>query len=104
MNQQERSIVNRVVDNLVGEFPIERILLFGSRARGDADDESDYDFLIVMSTDVKPSRRSITVRKKGLIAGIPMDFMVRTPEEWSRGFPLKKEILAEGEVVFEKGN
>lgn len=102
MNEMEQSIVQRVVDNLVREFPVERIFLFGSRARGDTDEDSDYDFLIVMKTEIKPSRRGIIVRQKGLIPGVPMDFMVRTPEEWSQGFPLKKEIIAEGEVVFER--
>lgn len=83
---------------------VERIILFGSRARGDADVDSDYDFLIVMNTDVKPSRRGIVIRQKGLIDGIPMDFMVRTPDEWTRGFPLKKEIITEGKTLFERRN
>lgn len=102
MTSQEQQVVERVVEQLTQSFMIRRIILFGSRARGDADTDSDYDFLVVMDTEVKPSRRGIEVRKKGLIPGIPMDFMVRTPEEWDRGFPLKKEIISEGMIVFEK--
>lgn len=102
MTDLEQNIIQHVVENLVREFSIERIILFGSRARGDGDEDSDYDFLVVMKTDVKPSRRGVVVRQKGLIPGVPMDFMVRTPDEWSRGFPLKKEIVVEGEVVFER--
>lgn len=78
-----------------------RVILFGSRARGDAGTDSDYDFLIIMHTDLKPSRRGLDIRQKVRITGIPMDFMVCTPAEWTHGFPLKKEIVAEGKVLFE---
>ncbi len=104
MNDKDHNVVRRVIDSLIRELPVERIILFGSRAREDGDEDSDYDFLVVMNTDVKPSRRGIMVRQKALIPGVPMDFMVRTPDEWSRGFPLKKEIEAEGEVVFERSD
>ncbi|KYP81589.1 hypothetical protein AYW79_02825 [Ferroacidibacillus organovorans] len=40
------------------------------------------------------------VRQKELVTGVPMDFMVRTPDEWQRGFPLKKEIVAEGKIIY----
>lgn len=102
MKDQDHIVVRHVVDSLVREWSVERIILFGSRAREDGDEDSDYDFLVVMDTDVKPSRRGIVIRQQALIPGIPMDFMVRTPDEWTRGFPLKKEIMAEGEVVFER--
>lgn len=102
MSPDEQRIVDRVMRQLIQSFPIERIILFGSRARGDAGEDSDYDFLIVMDTDIKPSRRGLVVRQKGRIPGIPMDFMIRTPDEWRRGFPLKKEIVAEGKTLFER--
>lgn len=35
----------RSVENLCREFGIAKLELFGSRARGDSRDESDYDFL-----------------------------------------------------------
>ncbi|MHB1684600.1 MAG: nucleotidyltransferase domain-containing protein [Bacilli bacterium] len=78
--------------------------MFGSRARGDTHEDSDFDFFVIMDTDEKPIRRGFPVRKVGRIPGVPMDFLVRTPAEWERGFPLKKEIVAEGSVLFEKPN
>ena len=85
MKDQDHIVVRHVVDSLVREWSVERIILFGSRAREDGDEDSDYDFLVVMDTDVKPSRRGIVIRQQALIPGIPMDFMVRTPDEWTRG-------------------
>ncbi|MCI0184650.1 hypothetical protein MM817_02947 [Acidibacillus sp. S0AB] len=104
MSTDEQQVIEKVVRQLVETLPIERIILFGSRARGDAGIDSDYDFLVIMDSDIKPSRRGLMARQKGLVPGVPMDFMVRTPEEWDRGFPLKKEITAEGKIVFERGD
>ena len=42
-----RDVLLRVADPL-------RIVLFGSRARGDARPESDYDFLVVVHPDASP--------------------------------------------------
>ena len=104
MSTDEQQVIEKVVRQLVETLPVERIILFGSRARGDADIDSDYDFLVVMDTEVKPSRRGLVARERGLVPGVPMDFMVRSPEEWDRGFPLKKEITSEGKIVFERGD
>ena len=104
MQVDEEWVLNEVVRRLTGAFPVEKIILFGSRARGDTHENSDYDFLVIMSTDEKPIRRGFPVRQVGRIPGIPMDFLVRTPSEWERGFPLKKEIVAEGSVLFERRN
>lgn len=101
MDLQEQDVVKRVVEQLTNSLPIKRIILFGSCARGEAHADSDYDFLVIMDTHVKSSRRGIEVRNKGLIPGIAMDFMVRTPEEWDSVFLLKKEICSEGIIVYE---
>ena len=48
MNPEERAILDRfrlALDEAFGDR-IERVILFGSRARGDADPESDYDVAV----------------------------------------------------------
>lgn len=104
LTEQEQQAVKHVVTQLVQSFPVERIILFGSRARGEANEDSDYDFLVIMNTDDKPTRRGIAVRQKARLPRIPMDFMVRTPSEWSEGFLLQKEIVSEGNALFERGD
>lgn len=43
-------IVSEIVATLLSRFTPRRVYLFGSRARGDARSDSDYDFLIEIDT------------------------------------------------------
>ncbi len=104
MSPEEQQVIEKVVKQLVQSFSIERIILFGSRARGNADAESDYDFLVVMNFIKRRTQVAADIRKAAHISGIPMDFLLRTPEEWETGFLLKKEIASEGIVVYEAAN
>jgi predicted nucleotidyltransferase len=73
-------IVRRIVDG----FHPERIILFGSRARGDAAPDSDADLLVVMR--VRGSRRRQAARLDAALAGVglPKDIIVVTPAEFDR--------------------
>ena len=46
MNGYDNAKVRAVIVPIAQKYGVERILLFGSMARGDADESSDYDFLI----------------------------------------------------------
>lgn len=98
------SLAEEVAGQIARYFPVEMILLFGSRARGDERPDSDWDFLVVMPTDLRPLQRTLAVRRvvRQLpnVRGVPIDILVLTPEEMRRGFPLAKEIISEGEVLF----
>ena len=98
----EVAIIQEVVNRLTSQLPVEQIYLFGSRARGDAKEDSDYDFLVVMDSRLSSGKRVMEVRKAGRVQGYPMDFIVRTPEEMEHGFILKKSILLEGKLLFER--
>jgi len=93
-------VVDHVVKELTQSFPVQRIILFGSRARGEATGDSDYDFLVVMVLTQRRAIAAMELLKTAYIPRVPMDFLVRSPIEWESGFLLKKEILAEGIVVY----
>ena len=97
-------VPNAVVKSIVTHFPeVERIILFGSRARGDARPDSDWDFLIVMPSSMRPAERGIAVRRVARVPGTPMDFVVRTPQEIAKGFPMMADdIVREGRVLYER--
>ena len=95
------SIPDEVVARLRRALPIEQVILFGSRARGTAHDDSDWDFLVIMPTTLSHGARNLAVRRAGRIAGHSMDFLVRTPRELAEGFPLSKEILQEGRGLYD---
>jgi len=94
-------IPEQVVEGLTASLPIEKVILFGSRARGTFRPDSDWDFLVVMPTALSRAERSPMVRRAARLKGIAMDFLVRTPDEMRDGFPLSKEILHEGQVVYD---
>jgi predicted nucleotidyltransferase len=82
---------------------VKQIVLFGSQARGDAREGSDYDFLVVVD------RRTRTVRERVLDAGVEMlnrydqlfASLLYSEEEWreSRRFPIGWNIEREGVSV-----
>lgn len=47
-----------IVRRLVEAYRPQRIYLFGSKARGDAGPDSDYDLLVIVPDDAPPERRS----------------------------------------------
>ena len=44
--------LKNIVSPIASRYNIRRVDLFGSRARGDNDDESDYDFIILCPEDM----------------------------------------------------
>lgn len=60
----------------------QRVILFGSWARGEASPDSDLDLLVVLP--LTDSRRSIALRLLKALADLPVpkDVVVLSPEEW----------------------
>lgn len=54
--EEEQRIIKEFASAVKQAFRdrLKKILLFGSRARGDAEEDSDYDFLVLLET-IKPS-------------------------------------------------
>ena len=75
--------LNRIVRRVVERFDPERIILFGSRARGDSRPDSDFDLLIVMP--VQGSRREAAVQVGLAVHDISpaTDIVVVTPESFA---------------------
>ena len=77
------SYIDEIVAILRSYDP-ERIILFGSRARGQEDALSDYDLLVIKRTD-----RSFVERLQDMVPYLvqfkcPADIVVYTPEEFDR--------------------
>ena len=92
--------IDQVVKQIVGEFKPQKIILFGSYARGKPRPESDVDLLIVM----KSPKSSLEIRRHlGVMFG--MDLLVYTPkrlkERADMGDWFVRDILKEGKVLYE---
>ncbi|MEM7826914.1 MAG: nucleotidyltransferase domain-containing protein [Candidatus Aenigmatarchaeota archaeon] len=81
----------------------EKVILFGSYARGDFDENSDVDLVIA---DKKFKGKNVFERSKGLWIkwhvkqkiGKPVDFLCYTPEEFNK---FKKEVSIVSEALKE---
>ncbi|PWC78214.1 nucleotidyltransferase domain-containing protein [Azospirillum sp. TSH64] len=49
-----------LLDRIVPALEPEAVYLFGSRARGDFDEDSDYDLLVIVPDDAPKERRSMS--------------------------------------------
>jgi predicted nucleotidyltransferase len=94
----------RVVE-CIKKYEPEKIIVFGSYVRGDVDEESDLDFVVIKETDKRFLERLIEVAKLIDIDLGQVDVFVYTPEEFKRmiegGNPFIENVLKEGRVVYE---
>lgn len=79
---------------------LRQILLFGSRARGDAQDGSDYDMLVVVDYRT-PKLRAIILEVESQLMeryGALVATVLRSEAEWQQlqEFPLARNIAREG--------
>jgi len=89
---------------------VDRIILFGSRARGEADAYSDLDLIIVRRTSARFLERLGEVYQRlaeaALGLGVDVDVLVYTPDEYQRmlaeGNPLVALAHGEGRVLYER--
>lgn len=73
--------IDLMVDRLKAQFAPERIVLFGSHARGEAGSDSDIDLLVVMS-EVEDTRHAAVQMREALAdLPVPIDIVVATPSE-----------------------
>ncbi|KAB2960048.1 MAG: nucleotidyltransferase domain-containing protein [Candidatus Methylomirabilis oxygeniifera] len=92
-------------DRLVAQFKPHRIILFGSQARGTADERSDVDLLVVCQ--FTGSRRSLMVAMDRALSGLEFarDVVILTPEEFERDryIPgtVARPAFLEGRVLYE---
>lgn len=81
----EDPILAEILHRLTGAFQPERVYLFGSRARGEAGPDSDYDLLMVVKESGLPRYRREQEAFRTLIGvGAPKDILVLTREEFDR--------------------
>ena len=99
--------LTEITARLVQEFSPEKVVLFGSRARGTQSSGSDFDlFLVVPEPHERPAQRAR--RAYRCLRGIrtPTDIIVRTRSEYERFLPviasLEARVAREGVVLFER--
>lgn len=101
----EKEKIDEIVRRIVKGFAPEKIILFGSHARGEAGPDADADLMVVI--DVTGSKRKKATRIDLALYGVdmPVDLIVVTPEEVEKYRNIIGTIiypaLREGKVLYE---
>ena len=102
----KKSLSNALIKRLVNNLDVVKIILFGSYASGKPNKDSDLDLLVIVNTKEKGLKRYAMVSELLEPRKIPMDIIVKTPEEMkkrTRMFdPFIRNILKAGKVLYEK--
>ena len=98
--------LNDITERIVRRFEPEKIIIFGSYARGDAREDSDIDLLVVAETDLPARERFPAIRS--VLGDFPAAFDVfwKTPDEYRRLRNVVNHVVyfAEkyGRIVYER--
>jgi len=101
---EQDPVLAEIVERLVKAYHPERIYLFGSKARGDSGQDSDYDLLIVVADDApigcRRSRRAYEALRG---TGTATDVLVWTHTQFESRLHLRASlpatVMREGKLV-----
>ncbi len=103
-NTATNRAINGMVRRIVERFDPERVILFGSHARGTADPDSDVDLLVVMSHSGSKREKQLEIRLALHEFPLSKDIIVTTPEEfaWRRKVPgtIERPAAREGKLLY----
>ncbi|MCH8294419.1 nucleotidyltransferase domain-containing protein [Candidatus Poribacteria bacterium] len=84
----------------------DKVILFGSRARGDAKQDSDYDICVIKSGISQRRKLTQQIYRSLFGVGVPIEVIVETPERFDtlkdNPFLIYREIARYGRVIYEK--
>ena len=104
MNTHLQKEIAHITRQIIEKFKPERIILFGSAARGEWSSDSDADFLIIKKDTPFHGAERILELSQMIERNIPVDFLVYRPEEFNKRFqmgdPFLKAIMKEGKVLY----
>ena len=99
--------IDQVVEQIVEKFKPQKIILFGSYARGNPRPESDVDLLVVMKRSNKKINQSLEIRRH-LDVMFGLDLVVytskRLKERVDMGDWFLRDVLKEGKVLYESSS
>ena len=102
MKRETSKRIQTIGSKIKREYRAEKVILFGSYAKGNVTEDSDVDLLIVAPTKERFFERMASVRRiiRDLRDGLPVSPIVLTPRELETrtklGDPFVREILETG--------
>ena len=98
------SDIQILADKIAREFHPEKIILFGSHARGNARPDSDVDLMVIMNSGQHPAKTAAEITYRVHPRRYPLDLMVRSPETIRRRLQMNdwflRDVIHEGRVLY----
>jgi predicted nucleotidyltransferase len=99
--------IRNFADEIARRYAPEKIILFGSYARGTANEDSDVDMLVMMNFEGRGIRKAVEILTS-IEHRFPLDLLVRRAEDvaWrikENDFFLQ-DVMKEGKVLYESIN
>ena len=104
----DNECIAMMTERIVRDFDPLQIILFGSHARGDADDQSDIDLLVVFAELTDKRKTALDIMRALGDLPVAKDILVSTPEELERSRTRIGSVLRyaqqEGKVLWKSWN
>lgn len=99
-------IIQQMTQRIVDAFSPQKVVVFGSWARGEATADSDVDLLVVMPYSGSKRDCQVSIRHQLRDFDVSKDVLVISPEEYEQkgntnGY-IYQSIVAEGKVLYER--
>ena len=98
--------IDTLVHRIVARIQPQKVIIFGSYAKGTETIKSDLDIFVIKETDMPMANRADDLKPMLSHALIPVDVHIYTPEEveeyGKEQFTFINTILKYGKTVFEK--
>ena len=98
--------LNKAMDIIFRVINPDKIILFGSRAKGNYTDDSDYD-LLILTDSIKDKRKKLSEIYRNLLGlKLAIDIIIETKEDYVKNkdnkFMIYNTIEKEGNVLYER--
>ena len=104
LKQKDRAVARAVKAAVRAFDPTAQVVLFGSRARGEARADSDYDFLVLLNLPIDFQLKNKvldSIYEVELATNTVIGPLIRNQTEWSKmtAFPIFQEISTDGVAI-----
>ncbi len=106
LTSQERKAINDASALLKERFPVEKVIIFGSKARGDDEPDSDIDMLLLTSKPLHWKERDSIIDALfdvQMTYDVLISILDTTVSDWQDGiftiFPIYDEIKRDGAIA-----
>lgn len=102
----DKNILDKIIQTILEVIIPDKIILFGSQARGEARPDSDYDILIIKSDIGNKLKIEQDIYEKIIGIDESIDIIVRTPEnienDKNKIGSFTARALKEGKIIYEQ--